>query len=116
MRQHDADIRKYHKYGKNFVTVGEVMAKEDSDHVPEQRPLMTIEMAIYNDRTKDRRRYNVPHCIEVAIVFRSTDCIPPTDQDIVGRLRIPESGRGLIGIRTHIVLNSPKKSCKEGIL
>lgn len=107
MRQLVADIRKCHKYAKSFVAMGELMAKEDLDHVAENRPRMAVEMAIYNDRTKDKRRYNVPHGNEVAIVFSSPDGIPPADRDIVGHLRIPESGRGLIRIKTHNAICDP---------
>lgn len=67
--------------------MGELIAKEDANHVAEQRPHMTVEMEIYNDRSrnndyKDQRRYNVPHSNEVAIVFSTPDGVPSTNRDI----------------------------------
>lgn len=44
---------------------------------------------------------------ELAFVFKSPDGIPPENRDVVGYLRIPESGQGLVRIDTNKPMCDP---------
>ena len=50
-------------------------------------PMTQVSMAIYNNPSSDRRRYNSPRMNEVAVVFQSAGGEPPYERDLIIYLR-----------------------------
>ncbi|XP_065210885.1 uncharacterized protein LOC135840629 [Planococcus citri] len=81
----DLAIRSVNPYAKSYRMLKTLENEEISRQSQNSTTVATennVSMMIRQDRTVDCRRYNLPNCSEVAVIFKNNDGAPPFQRDI----------------------------------
>ncbi|XP_065217552.1 uncharacterized protein LOC135843544 [Planococcus citri] len=85
LKELDLVIRSINPYAKSYKMLKTLENEEISRQSQNSETTVTennVSMMIRQNRTVDCRRYNLPNCSEVAVIFKNNDGAPPFQRDI----------------------------------